>query len=107
MWGKLGLTLVLVLCLASVAMASENKMRVHGVVEQIDAAKQTFTVRDRDGKIVPFATDVRSEFEVESREYGDDMDVPFSDLKVGDKVRVKAYRNATPMLVDEVEIYRK
>lgn len=88
------------------AMADyHHKMRVRGTVENIDAAQKTFSVKERDGKVITFRVDDRSEFEVEDRDR-DDRDVPFSELKSGDRVKVKAYRGEQPHLVDDVDIYR-
>ena len=88
------------------AMADyHHKMRVRGTVESVDASQKTFSVKERDGNVITFRVDDRSEFEVEHRDR-DDRDVPFSELKAGDRVKVKAYRGEQPHLVDDVDIYR-
>ena len=78
---------------------SHHKMRVRGTVEK------TFVVKDRDGKAIPFRVDDRSEFELEHRDKPD-QDVPFTELKTGDRVKVKAFKGEPPHLVDDVDIYR-
>lgn len=88
------------------AMADyHHKMRVRGTVENVDASQKTFSVKDREGKVLNFRVDDRTELEVEARDR-DDRDVPFSELKSGDRVKVKAYRGEQPYLVDDVDIYR-
>ena len=62
-------------------------------------------VKDRDGKAIPFRVDDRSEFELEHRDKPD-QDVPFTELKTGDRVKVKAFKGEPPHLVDDVDIYR-
>ena len=79
---------------------SHHKMRVRGTVESVDPAQKTFVVKDRDGKAIPFRVDDRSEFELEHR------DMPFTELKTGDRVKVKAFKGEPPHLVDDVDIYR-
>ena len=81
------------------------KMRVRGTVESVDAAQKTFTVKDREGKALTFRVDDRSDFELEFKDKRD-QDVPFSELKAGDRVKVKAFRGEPPHLVDDVDIYR-
>ena len=56
--------------------------------------KKTFVVKDRDGKAIPFRVDDRSEFELEHRDKPD-QDVPFTELKTGDRVKVKAFKGRT------------
>jgi len=106
---SLGVTDILEIALISFsapAMADyHHKMRVRGTVENVDASQKTFSVKERDGKVITFRVDDRSEFEVEDRDR-DDRDVPFSELKAGDHVKVKAYRGEQPHLVDDVDIYR-
>ena len=68
-------------------------------------AQKTFVVKDRDGKAIPFRVDDRSEFELEHRDKPD-QDVPFTELKTGDRVKVKAFKGEPPHLVDDVDIYR-
>ena len=70
---------------------SHHKMRVRGTVESVDPAQKTFVVKDRDGKAIPFRVDDRSEFELEHRDKPD-QDVPFTELKTGDRVKVKAFK---------------
>ena len=65
---------------------SHHKMRVRGTVESVDPAQKTFVVKDRDGKAIPFRVDDRSEFELEHRDKPD-QDVPFTELKTGDRVK--------------------
>ena len=72
---------------------SHHKMRVRGTVESVDPTQKTFVVDDR------------SEFELEHRDKPD-QDVPFTELKTGDRVKVKAFRGEPPHLVDDVDIYR-
>ena len=84
---------------------SHHKMRVRGTVESVDPAQKTFVVKDRDGKAIPFRVDDRSEFELEHRDKPD-QDVPFTELKTGDRVKVKAFKGEPPHLVDDVDIYR-
>ena len=84
---------------------SHHKMRVRGTVESVDPAQKTFVVKDRDGKAIPFRGDDRSEFELEHRDKPD-QDVPFTELKTGDRVKVKAFKGEPPHLVDDVDIYR-
>ena len=84
--------------------ASHHKLRVRGTVESIDQTARTFTVRE-DGKSVAFKIDERSEFELEHRDRHDE-DVAFGELKVGDRVKVKAFKGEQPHLVDDVDIYR-
>ena len=50
---------------------------------------------DRDGKAIPFRVDDRSEFELEHRDKPD-QDVPFTELKTGDRVKVKAFKGEPP-----------
>ena len=76
---------------------SHHKMRVRGTVESVDPAQKTFVVKDRDGKAIPF--------ELEHRDKPD-QDVPFTELKTGDRVKVKAFKGEPPHLVDDVDIYR-
>ena len=73
--------------------------------ESVDPAQKTFVVKDRDGKAIPFRVDDRSEFELEHRDKPD-QDVPFTELKTGDRVKVKAFKGEPPHLVDDVDIYR-
>lgn len=87
------------------AFAGQDKTRVRGTVEHIDAAGKTFTVKDREGKSVTFRVDDRSEFEVELKDQRD-RDVPFGELKTGDRVKVKAFKGEPPHLADDVNIYR-
>ena len=82
-----------------------SQMRVRGTVESVDPAQKTFVVKDRDGKAIPFRVDDRSEFELEHRDKPD-QDVPFTELKTGDRVKVKAFKGEPPHLVDDVDIYR-
>ena len=84
---------------------SHHKMRVRGTVESVDPAQKTFVVKNRDGKAIPFRVDDRSEFELEHRDKPD-QDVPFTQLKAGVRVKVKAFKGAPPYLVDDVDIYR-
>lgn len=84
---------------------SHHKIRVRGTVESVDPAQKTFVVKDRDGKAIPFRVDDRSEFELEHRDKPD-QDVPFTELKTGDRVKVKAFKGEPPHLVDDVDIYR-
>ena len=65
---------------------SHHKMRVRGTVESVDPTQKTFVVKDRDGKAIPFRVDDRSEFELEHRDKPD-QDVPFTELKTGDRVK--------------------
>ena len=62
-------------------------------------------MKDREGKALTFRVDDRSEFELEFKDKRD-QDVPFSELKAGDRVKVKAFRGEPPHLVDDVDIYR-
>lgn len=82
-----------------------HKMRVRGTVERVDTAKKTFAVKDRDGKIIEFRADDRSEFELEFKDRHD-QHATFSELKSGDRIKVKAFKGEPPHLVDDVEIYR-
>lgn len=84
---------------------SHHKMRVRGTVESVDPAQKTFVVKDRDGKAIPFRVDDRSEFELEHRDKPD-QDVPFTELKTDDRVKVKSFKGEPPHLVDDVDIYR-
>ena len=90
------------------AMAKSHKIRAHGTVEAIDTTASCFVLKQQDGAKITFSVDQRTEFEVETQNTRHDMDVPFSDLKVGDSVRVKAYPGAGQQnpLADDVEIYR-
>ena len=84
---------------------SHHKMRFRGTVESVDPAQKTFVVKNRDGKAIPFRVDDRSEFELEHRDKPD-QDVPFTQLKAGDRVKVKAFKGEPPYLVDDVDISR-
>ena len=84
---------------------SHHKMRVRGTVESVDSVQKTFVVKNRDGKAIPFRVDDRSEFELEHRDKPD-QDVAFTELKSGDRVKVKAFKGEPPYLVDDVDIYR-
>ena len=84
---------------------SHHKMRFRGTVESVDPALKTFVVKNRDGKAIPFRVDDRSEFELEHRDKPD-QDVPFTDLKAGDRGKGKAFKGEPPYLVDDVDIYR-
>ncbi len=82
-----------------------HKMRVRGTVERIDAASKTFTVKSHDGRTIEFRADERSEFELELKNQHD-QNVTFSELKSGDRIKVKAFKGEPPHLVDDAEIYR-
>lgn len=85
--------------------AKSDKFRTKGTVTVVDEKGQMFTIKNKDGETISFKVERKSDFEVE-RSIFDDMDVPFSELKVGDEVKVKAYKG-NPPVADDVTIYRK
>ncbi len=89
------------------AFASKNKVYNMGTVESIDVAAKSFVVKQADNSMVTLTVTPASEFEVEFKDkFKFDKDVLFTDLKIGDWVKVKSYSVGTVLQVDEVDIYR-
>lgn len=89
------------------AFANKNKVYTMGTVESVDVAGQSFVVKQADNVLVTLLVTPASEFEVEFKDkFKFDRDVLFTDLKVGDWVKVKSYSVGTMLQVDEVDIYR-
>lgn len=102
------LAVMSMIAFSGAAFARDNKIRVSGTIESIDQTGFTFVLTQQDGVKTRFNVDARSEFEIERRDVKHDVDVPFTDLKVGDNVRVKAYPGLPQQnpLADDVKIYR-
>lgn len=85
--------------------AKSDKFRTKGTVTSINEKEQMFTIKNKYGETISFKVERKSDFEIE-RSIFDDKDVSFSELKVGDEIKVKAYKGEPPV-VDDVTIYRK
>jgi Domain of unknown function (DUF5666) len=115
----LGLTLLLVLGTVALAQTSGSTSgtmskgdsmskdsskayhRMHGEIASVDATAQTFTVKHgKDGKdISTFKTDNATKYKGEGTK-----DLTFSDLKVGDDVRVSFTENGSDKTAARVDV---
>ncbi len=99
----LGLTLLLTLVLATVAFAGEKASdkdykRMHGDVASVDTTAQTFTVSH--GKDTStFKTDANTKYIGHLNKT-----LNFSDLQVGDDVRVSFVENGTDKMAARVDV---
>lgn len=85
--------------------AKSDKFRTKGTVTSVNEEEQMFTIKNKHGETISFKVERKSDFEIE-RSIFDDKDISFSELKVGDEVKVKAYKGEPPV-ADDVTIYRK
>jgi hypothetical protein len=97
----LGLTLLLVL--ATVAFAGEKASskdyhRIHGDVASIDATAQTFTVKHGNDTST-FKTDANTKYMGHLNKT-----LKFSDLQVGDDVRVSFVENGSDKMAARVDV---
>ncbi len=97
------LSLTLLLVLAAAAFAADSKAssqqyhRMHGDVASVDATAQTFTVKH--GKDTStFKTDANTKFR------GAGKEISFSDLQVGDDVRVSYTESGTDKTAARVDV---
>lgn len=89
------------------AAEKAEKVRLAGTVEAIDLTAGSFTVADRDKNMSTVFVNPATEFEIEKgKGFFADDDVPFTDLRAGDWVKVKSYRINGRLEADDVEIYR-
>lgn len=101
---------VLVMSFSGAAMADSHgkKIKMVGQVSEIDASASVFSIKDG-ATSATFKVNPFTEFELESTQssFKRDVDIPFSDLKVGDWVKVKAYRdNQGNLMADDVDVRR-
>jgi opacity protein-like surface antigen len=97
----LGLTLLLVLAAAVFAAdskaTSKQYHRVHGDIASVDATAQTFTVKHGHDTST-FKTDANTKYRGAGKEIG------FSDLQVGDDVRVSYTEEGTDKTAARVDV---
>lgn len=98
------LVFCMVVLTATPGIAKKHKLRERGVVTSVNEKEQNFTIKNKQGNEVMFKVTAKSDFEIEHHD-SYDSDVSFQELKVGDNVKVKAYKGDPP-LADDVEIYR-
>ncbi len=103
----LSIACIITVYLISPAMADGPKVRVIGEITSINQGERSFILKGKNGQTYTFVTDRHSDFEIEYRSefYDEESDTVFQELKVGDKVKVKAYKG-TPLVVDDVTIFR-
>ena len=96
----LGLTLLLVLATAVFAgekASTKDYHRVHGDIASIDATAQTFTVKHGNDTST-FGVDDSTKFR------GAGKEISFSDLQVGDDVRVSFTEDGTTKTAARVDV---
>lgn len=88
---------------------NKEKVYVMGVVEKIDQAKKTFTLKKDQGDVVAIIVNPATDFEIDGGKGKHDIDTDFAGLKEGDWVKVKAYHPDTQsgaFIARDVDIYR-
>ena len=101
---------VLVMGFSGAAIAGSNgkKIKMIGQVSNIDVAASVFSIKDG-ATAATFKVNPFTEFELESAQtsFKHDVKIPFSDLKEGDWVKVKAFRDKQGNLTaDEMDVRR-
>jgi hypothetical protein len=96
-----GLTLLLVFATAAFAAGSKaspkDYHRMHGEIASVDATAQTFTVKHGNDTST-FKTDAATKYK------GLGKDIAFSDLQVGDDVRVSFTENGSDKTAARVDV---
>lgn len=100
------LSLAAMLIAAPALSFARAEIHVGGVVESISPEKSTFTMKAQSGTSMTFFVNAESDFEVVVTSTGNDYDVLFGDLKVGDKVHVEANAGQNDPIADDVKIMR-
>lgn len=104
------MVIIMTLGAAAPVMADSHKgerVRLVGTVTVIDLQGENFSITDRNQNITKVFVNPTTEFEIEKGKdfFGDD-DIPFSDLRVGDWVKIKSYRINNELEASEVDVYR-
>lgn len=105
---SLAATLCLTLGVSSLVLADdEYKLKTIGEIVQIEEARQTFEIKDQNGKGMVFKVTPDTNMEFEDNDmfsWSDDAEL--TDLKAGQWVKIKYYGTGEIKAAEKVKIYK-
>ncbi len=105
----LALSGLLLLGGGSIAVAKNRESKwpiAMGEVTKVDSTKREIDIKDTDGKLMTFKVTSQTEIEQErERPVKFVWSADFSDLKEGQRVRMKYYGSGDPKIAKDIDIY--